>query len=169
MVTHADKRSGVALNQALELMAGVLPAEFESWDEVPANYQVFKPDVELLRTPAASEAERGHQPPEKARARGGQVTLEGQARFDDWGKFRSAIERWERILSNSAPMPTEDFANGKRLSSRFAEWMMGLQPGWVTGHGLSRKDELKLCGNGVVPQQAKLALKILLERLDTGV
>jgi hypothetical protein len=28
-------------------------------------------NVELLRTPAASEAERGHQPEEKARARGG--------------------------------------------------------------------------------------------------
>jgi len=33
----------------------------------------------------------------------------------------------------------------------------------VTGLGLSRKDELKACGNGVVPQQAELALRLLLE------
>jgi len=32
----------------------------------------------ILRTPAASEAERGHQPEDKSRARGGQVTLSGQ-------------------------------------------------------------------------------------------
>ena len=28
---------------------------------------------------------------------------------------------------------------------------------------LRRKDELKACGNGVVPQQAELALRLLLE------
>ena len=40
---------------------------------------------------------------------------------------------------------------------------MGLPEGWVTGVGLTRNDELKACGNGVVPQQAELALRILLE------
>ena len=42
--------------------------------------------------------------------------------------------------------------------------MMGLPDGWITRRGLSRKDEIKMCGNGVVPQQAKLALKILRDR-----
>jgi hypothetical protein len=44
--------------------------------------------------------------------------------------------------------------------------MMGIPENWVTGHGLSRNDELKMCGNGVVPQQAALALRILLDGLD---
>jgi DNA (cytosine-5)-methyltransferase 1 len=44
--------------------------------------------------------------------------------------------------------------------------MMGLEPGWITGVGLSRKDELKACGNGVVPQQAMLALKMLKARFE---
>ena len=39
---------------------------------------------------------------------------------------------------------------------------MGLPDGWITGHGLKRNDELKLAGNGVVPQQAELALRLLL-------
>jgi len=39
---------------------------------------------------------------------------------------------------------------------------MGLPSGWVTGVGLSRKDELTACGNGVVPQQAYLALEMIL-------
>jgi DNA (cytosine-5)-methyltransferase 1 len=124
--------------------------------------------IALLRTPAASEAERGHQPEHKAKARGGQVTLSGQTNFGgDFGRFEPAIRRWEQITGNKAPEPTKsDGKDGNpRLSSHFTEWMMGLQPGWITAVGLSRKDELKACGNGVVPQQAKLALTILLDRV----
>tara|TARA_R110000822_G_scaffold127398_3_gene262876 strand:- start:699 stop:1298 length:600 start_codon:yes stop_codon:yes gene_type:complete len=127
---------------------------------------------ELLRTPAASEAERGHQPEDKARARGGQVTLSGQINFerDRFNRFEPAVKRWEEVTGMKAPNPTKPDGKdgGQRLSSEFTEWMMGLKPGWVTGHGLSRKDELKACGNGVVPQQAKLALGILLERVTNG-
>lgn len=40
---------------------------------------------------------------------------------------------------------------------------MGLPDGWVTGvPGLSRNAQLKALGNGVVPQQAELALRLLL-------
>ena len=164
----------------------------------------------ILRTPAASEAERGHQPEDKSRARGGQVTLSGQmmtyfptpntmdhlpARTPEqkeankgkggyanvretvineidtnWGKFEPAIRRWEETLGRPAPAPTK--ADGKegahRLSSAFTEWMMGLPEGWITDVGLSRNDELKACGNGVVPQQAELALRVLLEGVDLG-
>jgi len=51
-----------------------------------------------------------------------------------------------------------------KLSSRFVEWMMGLPEGWVTGVGLSRSQELKMLGNGVVPQQAAAAYGWLLEQ-----
>jgi hypothetical protein len=82
-----------------------------------------------------------------------------------WGKFEPAIRRWEQVLGRPAPAPTKpDGKDGAhRLSSSFTEWMMGLPEGWITGHGLSRNDELKMAGNGVVPQQAELALRILLE------
>jgi DNA (cytosine-5)-methyltransferase 1 len=36
----------------------------------------------------------------------------------------------------------------------------------VTDCGLTRNEELKACGNGVVPQQAELALRILLEGIN---
>ena len=42
--------------------------------------------------------------------------------------------------------------------------MMGLEPGHVTGHGLKPAACLKMLGNGVVPQQAELALRMLAER-----
>ena len=38
---------------------------------------------------------------------------------------------------------------------------MGLPAGHVTGHGLRAAQELKMLGNGVVPQQAALALRML--------
>ena len=87
-------------------------------------------------------------------------------RATDWGKFAPAIERWEAAIDREAPAPTKP--DGKddqhRLSAEFTEWMMGLPAGWVTDPelGLSRNEQLKLCGNGVVPQQAALALRILL-------
>ena len=82
----------------------------------------------------------------------------------DWGKYEPAIRRWEAISGRAAPLPTKpDGKDGNiRLSSSFSEWMMGLPEDWVCSQGLSRNDELKLIGNGVVPQQAQLALSILL-------
>lgn len=97
---------------------------------------------------------------------GGDMTMPTLARTTtDWGKFEPAIKRWEETLGRPAPAPTKpDGKDGAhRLSSKFTEWMMGLPYGWITGVGLTRNDELKACGNGVVPQQAELALRVLLE------
>ncbi|MFF5424416.1 hypothetical protein ACFY62_12740 [Streptomyces sp. NPDC012793] len=42
---------------------------------------------------------------------------------------------------------------------------MGLAPGHVTDvSGLTRTQQLKALGNGVVPQQAEAALRMLLDR-----
>lgn len=48
-----------------------------------------------------------------------------------------------------------------KLNPVFVEYMMGLPQGWVTDLGLSRAQQFKLLGNGVVPQQAYRALEIL--------
>jgi DNA (cytosine-5)-methyltransferase 1 len=74
--------------------------------------------------------------------------------FGDWGRFEPAIRWWER-LTRPAPWPTDD--NGE-LNPVLVEWMMGLPEGWVTGVDISRTAQLKILGNGVVPQQAVAAL-----------
>lgn len=83
----------------------------------------------------------------------------------DWGRFEAAVRRWEITLGREAPPPTKpDGKEGAhRLSSRFTEWMMGVPEGWITDCGLTRNEELKACGNGVVPQQAEMALRHLLK------
>lgn len=48
-----------------------------------------------------------------------------------------------------------------KLSAEFVEYMMGLPKGWITDSGLSRAQQLKMLGNGVVPQQAECALELL--------
>jgi DNA (cytosine-5)-methyltransferase 1 len=49
----------------------------------------------------------------------------------------------------------------RRLNPLLSEWLMGLPDGHVPGHGLRPAQELKMLGNGVVPQQAALALRML--------
>lgn len=81
-----------------------------------------------------------------------------------WGVYAPAIQRWERVLGRPAPAPTQTGKRGgQQLSPAFVEWMMGLPVGHVTDvPGLSRNDQLKILGNGVVPAQAELALRHLL-------
>ena len=81
---------------------------------------------------------------------------EGRSR--PFGPYAPAIARWEHVLGRTAPDPTEPGKNRPRLSSRFVEWLMGLDDGHVTGVGLTRNQELKALGNGVVPQQGAAAL-----------
>lgn len=49
-----------------------------------------------------------------------------------------------------------------KLNAKFVEYMMGLPVGWVTDMDMSRTQQLKMLGNGVVPQQAYYALQLLL-------
>lgn len=79
----------------------------------------------------------------------------------NWGRYEPAIRRWES-LTRPAPLPTIEHQGRLRLNPQFVEWMMGLPAGHVTGHGLSNAQALKMLGNGVVPQQAHLALSLLL-------
>jgi DNA (cytosine-5)-methyltransferase 1 len=58
----------------------------------------------------------------------------------------------------AVPDPLDE--DGK-LNSKFVEYMMGLPAGWVTDIDLSRTQQLKILGNGVVPQQAYYALELL--------
>ncbi|WP_051485543.1 DNA cytosine methyltransferase [Nocardioides sp. J54] len=108
-----------------------------------------------------------------------------------WGDYAAAIARWEHVLGRTAPEPTtrdwERFERRKarrilsplpigmrgsiafmhqgpapQLSPRFVEFLMGLPAGWITDvPGITRNEALKALGNGVVPQQAAEALRVM--------
>ena len=136
----------------------------------PGGYRNLRESVvnELFPTPIVRDYKDGS----AAQSRNGKVSTDtvaraifnsGEVTDTDWGKFEPAIRRWEATIGRPAPEPTKpDGKEGNhRLSSKFTEWMMGLPEGWITDIGLKRNDELKACGNGVVPQQAELALSLL--------
>ena len=84
----------------------------------------------------------------------------GESSSVNWyGPYEPAIRQWERVLGRGAPHPTDT----RGVRPEFVEWMMGLPEGWVTSSeiGVSRSGQLKALGNGVVPQQARLAIQRL--------
>jgi DNA (cytosine-5)-methyltransferase 1 len=116
----------------------------------------------LLPTPAASLHKfrlKGDSQQSKnleAQARRGELTEDNR-----FGQYGPAISRWEQHWGK-APSPTEPGSKGQPvLSPKFVEWLMGLPAGWVTDVDLSRTQQLKLLGNGVVPSQALAALGLL--------
>mgnify|MGYP001807421058 CR=1 FL=1 len=80
-------------------------------------------------------------------------------RLSSFGAYEPAVRRWEETLGRKAPVPVDE----RGINNSFVEWMMGLPENHVCNQGLSRTAELKMLGNGVVPQQALLALALLNE------
>ena len=125
-----------------------------------AEHGLFETGGRLLPTPRAADSTgvRGRTPnrSDAANAKAG-LTLTDACQ-DTFGPYATAIQRWEQMLGRPAPDPTEPGKNRPRLASRFVEFLMGLDDGHVTGVGLTRPQELKALGNGVVPQQGAAAL-----------
>ena len=73
----------------------------------------------------------------------------GQARHEY--RFSRSMERQE----------VPNALDQGKLNPQFVEYMMGLPIGWVTNLDLSRTQQIKMLGNGVVPQQAYYAFELL--------
>lgn len=79
-----------------------------------------------------------------------------------WGVYEPAIRRWEGLMGRQVPQPTERGTKDQaRLSPQFVEWLMGLPAGYVTALGLPYGAQLHVLGNGVMPQQAAKAIRLL--------
>lgn len=131
-----------------------------------------RPDVALGGLPASPDPDSDGRGGLEEQHRDAPARVDGEHRGHpdgrgdgpDWGAYSSAVGRWEQVTGRPAPRPTQPSARGggERLSPAFVEWMMGLPAGWVTDvPGLPRNAQLKALGNGVVPQQAALAVRLL--------
>lgn len=111
-----------------------------------------------LPTPHASDPAKGGTVREDRRHR----RMPTVVHHADWDQAQPALRRWEQVLARRAPAPTEPgIRTPIRLSPAFIEWMMGL-PFEYTGMVSAYGARLRLLGNGVVPQQAAAALRLLL-------
>jgi DNA (cytosine-5)-methyltransferase 1 len=184
--------SGMPLNVAISLLPtpavndmgrAYTPEEWDAWCATQqakhgnGNGHGKSLEIEaqrLLPTPVATDAfASGNRPTDKASHPGTSLTdatVRGQGYMgrphdtNEWGDYAPAIARWERVMGRPAPAPTEPGPSGNhRLSPLLTEWMMGLPAGWITDvPEITRNEALKLCGNGVVPQQAAAAIRFLL-------
>jgi DNA (cytosine-5)-methyltransferase 1 len=109
------------------------------------------------RVPFPDTAGRGSQSI-RAEHRLGETETETR-RLSSFGAYEPAVRRWEAILGRTAPVPVDE----RGINNSFVQWMMGLPENHVCNQGLPRTAELKMLGNGVVPQQALLALALLNE------
>ena len=161
---HQDG-TGHSLTQAVQLLPTpqAVNASRSSAGYGPNLHEVA---TALLPTPKAADGIMGlprtsGRPPEKS------THLATRLEYTDFGDYAPAIARWEQVTGRAAPPPSTPSrrAGGKpQLSARFVEWMMGLPDGHVTGPDLDlpREHQLRLLGNGVVPQQAALAVNTLI-------
>ncbi|MFC9268988.1 DNA cytosine methyltransferase [Streptomyces zhihengii] len=142
--------------------------------EVPAPGRAPS-GLRLLPTPKASDGPNGG--PNQRDGAGNYylpgiaVRLDDQWRAPELGHdYGPAIRRWEPILGRPAPAPTAPDSRGNlRLSPAFTEWVMGYPAGWVTDlTGMPRPEQIKRCGNGVVPQQATAAYTALRAAADSA-
>lgn len=161
---HPDKakREGQTLRLSPQIVHMVAPDQLK--DDLLAT------GGKLLPTPLAGDADHVNvNDPASRRSQGRSVGMQNVAPtiVDSFGPYADAIARWEAVMGRPAPAPTELTAKGKhRLSAKFVEWMMGQSEGWVTDEelGLSRVQQLRALGNGVVAQQAVFAINWLIER-----
>ena len=127
--------------------------------------------IKLFPTPTASSGQRNGVHPDVRKSYGigasivEMVDIATTYGEPEWHQYDGAIKRWEALF-RPAPYPVVAGKNEKpQLSARFAEWMMGWPLDWVNIEGLSRRAQLRICGNGVVPQQAAGALRLMLTDL----
>ncbi len=151
-----DLRTAVALLPTPTTTQRGTDANLDTREGARANLhnEVFK----LLPTPMV-----GSSSPASHGQISGQYRDQMAEALTRWGDYAPAVAHWEDVIGRPAPAPTMLSTKGNpQLSPTFVEWLMGLPAGWVDDvPGLTRNEKLKALGNGVVPQQAAEALRVM--------
>lgn len=164
---------GGAFGRILSDLAGLGFDAF--WCRVPASHAGAahrRRRVFILAVAADTGGEEctrwaGLRPREQAEIGGGRPGDSTLAPSEQWGRFRPAISHWGWVIGRPAPDGLVVGPSGGLIANaRFMEWHMGLPDGWVTDvPGISPDQQRKLLGNGVVPQQAAMAIRFLVSSL----
>lgn len=138
----------------------VTNGSIRSWQPAPARRwpgRVCDGRTGLLPTPRAVDGERGPVKPSRTLASGRRNGLE----------LASALVAGAAVPAGAPDPLVPGERGGQSLNPRFAEWMMGFAPGYVTDVLTDRKESLRAIGNAVHPQQGYYAIRELLALLST--
>lgn len=125
---------------------------------IMAEHGLFESGGRLLPTPRAT------------RDGSATETVDKLEEVVNWGPYEPAVRRWESLTRPApAPVKPSEKTGKMRLSPEFVEWMQGYEKGHVTGHGLTRSEELRILGNTVVPQQGAEAIRQLWARAQAHI
>ena len=124
----------------------------------------------LLPTPRATDGTKGGP---NQRGTSGELALPSAVQEERFGRFREAIARHGEAIGRPAPIPTRSARSGtgsQQLTPEFVEWLMMLPAGHVTGTaGLTRTEQLRALGNGVVPPQAAEGIRRCASRISDAI
>jgi DNA (cytosine-5)-methyltransferase 1 len=147
------KTSGAALFPGSTALERLSPAEVAAW---------LAPHHD--RTVPTVRAVDGDGGPGKGKTRTGGINLRtaaAEVMKDGLGPYERAVRRQEALFGATAPAPARQSARGNwSLDAPFAEWMMGVPAGWITGQ-LERGPAIGRAGNGVVWQASAHGLLTL--------
>lgn len=163
--THLARKPGRKVVTSLDVVVNhCLPSPRTSDTNGPGGPDL-RTVVSIMPTPRATDGTKGGP---NQRGSSGDVML--PSAVQDWREYEPAIRRQEAAFGYPAPLPTEPNKNGNpRLSAAFSEWLMGLEPGWITDvPGITRNEALKAAGNGVVPQQCEAAARRFLSDYEAA-
>ena len=119
-------QSSIALAQAVELVAGVLPREFESWDEVPPAGRKLWP------TPVASDAEKDRGSSAGWGLRDAVRTFPTPTAscrdMNTMERARYSHRDLKAMKDSGEPYQTQTTGS---LNPTWVEWLMGYPAGWT--------------------------------------
>ena len=131
--TASHSRSAPSLEQAAELVEGILPRELESLDEVPASW------ARLWPTPRASDGDHGGRVTERKSREAGNL-VEAVAARTRWPTPTASLRDadtmdWHsgdarRRYRDGSGQPYRGATTGQ-LNPMWVEWLMGLPMGWT--------------------------------------
>lgn len=131
-----------------------------------SGFEVQRPNTDSLRQPLGKDNSgqtRHQRQSQSVIASMGEVSSDSndQQLSPDWQVSQLGWRFDSRLEMSMRPIPNP-LVDGK-LNTKYVEYMMGLPKGWVTDLPVSRAQQFKMLGNGVVPQQAYHALETLCE------
>ena len=137
---------------------GIIRGQNEEWNQGQSQFESSQCCETIANTNIKGLERTGNQAIDITN---GSITNSNGNEQQGNGSMSQLGRRFNTQLEMRLQRPPHTLDLNNKLNPKFVEYMMGLPEGWVTDLHISRSQQLKILGNGVVPQQAYYALQLL--------